>query len=151
MTLASKSKLYLSAICGLSNLTALSETSEQITFKVKQSDFINAFREMEAKYGQFNAYPVDTSVSQIDAVWKVGDNQHVIFVTELTDNMPEFYVTLLNASYTPGKAATQLEKAKNGFEELKQTPEWQNIGHNMVTVMSDARAIEAAAKRLGLL
>lgn len=125
-----KSITYLSEVCGIVNVTLTEKSQNKITFKVNQNDFIDSFRRMEKQFGQFKAYPVDTSpnMSQIDAVWTVGVGQHIIYVTELNENNPKFFVTLLNAhQYNPGKLATQLEKTKSGVDSLMKTPEWKNM------------------------
>ena len=146
-SLDEKAKTYLSKICSLTNCESVNKSQDEITFSVEQRDFISSFREMEKKYGPFKAYPVETKlgVSQIDAVWQMGKNQHIVFSTDLTDNGngPRFYVTLLNApSYIPGPAAQQLAQTIRAVEALQKTPQWQTLNSKPQNLVQQVKALQ---------
>jgi hypothetical protein len=146
------SKAYLAKLCKLSNLKLLSETEQDISFKVKSRDFLDSFDHMTQQFGDYKAYPVSTD--QIDAVWTIAPGQHIIYRTQFQGTKLAFSVVLLKApEYTPSKLAQDVAQLNQAYDTLTQTSAWQNLGDkdpNKGTIFDQIKAVENEAKKLGL-
>lgn len=149
--LSEKSIAYLSEVCGLplSRLTLVKESPNSITFEVPSQDFVTSFRHMEQEFGKSRTHPFNSE--QVDSVWTFAPEQHIVYIMELGDTLPRFFVRLLNVPYSRSALDLNIERLNLAYDALTQTANWQNLGKSEGNIFQQALDIEKAARQVGLL